>query len=87
MGRAPVILEDQGEDARLFADEVSARDVADDREGVGPDSGVVVLVAGGALGASVLRPAVVRAPQVISGGELLRAVTESADHETPLSEA
>ncbi len=67
MAKQPVILEGQGDDARLFADEVGARDVADDGEGLGAYGDVVVVLTGGALGASVVRPTEVRAAQVIDG--------------------
>ena len=87
MGEELVVLEGQGQDARLFADEVGARDVADDSEGLGPDGDVVLVLTGGALGGSVVPPAIFRATQVIDGGEFLRAVTESADHERLLPEA
>ena len=67
MAKQSVILEGQGDDARLFADEVGARDVADDGEGLGAYGDVVVVLTGGALGASVVRPAEVRAAQVVDG--------------------
>jgi hypothetical protein len=79
--------EGPGQDARVVADEVSRRDVADDGECIGPEGDLVVVMVGGVLGPPMVRPAKIRAAQGIGAGDLLRAVTESADHERLLPEA